>query len=269
MKYFKAEISNPIPDQPEVMVGYFETAPNPVGETILFGPGFSKKADVLNSNLYDSFLLQIKKPTRIVSISFCSGAMITGYPGRALPPKSATLDNFLFKILPALEMKYPQMKSPSGKYKLAGHSMGGSNAATLSASFPNLFSKVGLINPMFVRDQINPLAVHGLAGPTGAFSFYALFANKGGCLACLLINDHFPSESVWVQTRPSSLLKSGMPSTWITACKTDQFNLKPATDDYVAKMQALGMKPNYVAGKSGCKHDTFDGLSLAIHLEVN
>lgn len=264
-KYHVAECSN-LAEFPEVMVCYFETAPNPVGETLLFGTGFTKKADVLNTNLYDALVTKIRKPTRIVSFSFCSGAMITGYPNRALPPPSATLDNFKQRILPAIEAWKPQIKSESGKYKLSGHSMGASNAATLSAVYPDLFSKVALINPMLIKNAVDPMPVQSLMD---AFSFKILIANGGHCLACMLINDHFPNVSTWNTHKPSALIKRNMPPMWITACKTDMFNLKPATDEYESKLRSVGNKTTYLAGASGCSHDTFDGLALARFLELN
>lgn len=258
IKWHRAECSNPISGLPEVMICYYETAPNPVGETVLFGSGFTKKADVLKANqMYDGFVKAIKKPTRIVAYSYCSGAMITNYPNRTMLPVSATLDHFKGQILPAIEAKYPEAVSPSGKYKLAGHSMGGSNTGTLAALWPEKFSKVGLINPMLVQDSKNPFFTTG----NTLFDFLI-------CPACLLINDHFPNKSTWESGRPSAVLRTGMPPMWITACGSDMFKLKPGTDEYVAKMKALGMKPNYVAGKSGCSHDTFDGASLAKHLEL-
>ncbi len=259
IKWHKAECSNPISGLPEVMVCYYETAPNPVGETVLFGSGFSKKADVLKATqLYDGLIKAIKKPTRIVAYSYCSGAMITNYPNRSQLPISATIDHFKGQILPAIEAKYPQIINASGKYKLIGHSMGGSNTATLAALWPEKFSKVGMINPMLVQDSKNPFFTSGSA----LIDFLI-------CPACMLINDHYPSKSVWDAGKPSSIANGQMPLVWITACSSDLFKLKPGSDEYVAKLKSLGLKPNYVAGKSGCSHDTFDGVSLAIHLGVN
>ncbi len=259
IKWHKAECSSPISALPEVMICYYETAPNPVGETVLFGSGFTKKADVLKATqLYDGFIKAIKKPTRIVAYSFCSGAMITNYPNRSMAPVSATLDHFKGQILPAIEAKYPEVVALSGKYKLIGHSMGGSNVATLGALWPEKFSKLGLINPMLVEDSKNPFFTTG----NPLFDFLI-------CPACLLINDHFPNKSVWDAGKPSAIASAQMASTWITACKSDTFKLKPGSDEYVARLKALGLKPNYIAGKSGCSHDKFDGASLAKHLELN
>ena len=178
-----------------------------------------KKPTTVPSSYPD--LIAQMPPMRIITISFSepvmvmgkpfeSGWMLTGYPNRTKEPVMSTLDVFKNKIVPFIEAKY-KMKGP---YKIAGHSMGGSNVAQVVKAFPEMWSKAVIINPALVQDSVDP------------WNFVQL------CPWCLMIKANYDSKAQWLKDRPEPIKGKKV---MVTGCPLDIFLLYPAAQEYAQK----------------------------------
>lgn len=254
------ECLRPVAGMPEVEICYHESAKIPdgyQGETVLFDHGYTSDARVLMNDIYDPLKKELlKRPTRFVVVSWGKSWMLRRERGIKQP--TATLSNWRDRVLPAIERTWPQVKSPTGKYKLLGHSMGGSNAATQAAVYPELFSKVALVQPMLVRDSQDILAKPSLLDTILGKT----------CLACYVVRDSFADQASWVAERPSTVANALMPPVWMSACKDDMFKLRDAELEYGQRLRDLGVDVTVVDLKKGCDHQTQDVAGLIRHLEL-
>lgn len=176
-------------------------------------------------------LINSMPPMRIVTVSWV-GSVADGWmlaKSRTQKPYTATLEVFKNKVVPYIE----QRRGLKGPYKLMGHSMGGSNAATLAAAYPEMWSSVTLINPALIVDANDP------------------WEWEQKCPWCLEIKQNFDNLDQWKaeRPRPSPVL------THITGCKQDVlFSLYDGTVEFKNK----SVNVDWHDGLPGCDHWHFD-----------
>lgn len=238
----------PIPEVDMATYCYDESR-SEATDVMFWMPGLGDTANVWkepDTNSDYPELIEKLPPTKIVTISFAqpvkildfdfqSGWMITGYPNRTLKPAQATLEVFKTKIVPFIEAKY----GIKGPYKIAGHSQGSSNAAMLVAAFPEMWSKVVLLNPAMITDQHDPWDLR-----TGEY-----------CPWCYMVKSNYDNLPQWKSGGPNPV--KNMPPTLVTACPIDIFGLYAGAESYVVKSRKLGNKVTLLQDPPICTHWRF------------
>lgn len=234
----------------EIEYCYYEVGtPDPAKQVIVFNHGLKDSAKLFLTptsvpSSYPDWIKAMPMGTRILTISFGEGFLLTPGFSRTLEPKTATVTRYL-EALGTLAAKF-KLAPP---YRLVGHSMGGANAAVLAQHAPELWSKIVLINPMLLRDSID------------AFNVVQI------CPACMLIGYNYDNEAQWKMYRPEPIAK--MPPAYVTACPLDIFLLYGGAEEWVTQSRKLGNSVKFV--DKGCAilnaHWTWDVKGLVKFLE--
>lgn len=187
------------------------------------------------------FTISFSQPVSIPLIgSFESGWMLTKYPERKLTPEDSTIDVFKNKIMPYLETKY----GIKGPYIGLGHSMGGSNLATLWAAPETsaMWKSVTILNPALAASKFDPFHLTPLLDY---------------CPWCWMVPKNFENKSQWDAGSPLGLLKTAkfpLAPIHITACKQDVlFQMYDATLELIALANSK-MEVDWHDGDPGCDH---------------
>lgn len=175
---------------------------------------------------YPDLIAAMPVGSRIFVLSWGPGWLLTSSP-RDKAPLTATLERFKAVLLG---------RSP-GPFRLMGHSMGGANAARLAEAYPELFTKVILINPMLVTDDNDPWNVIQI------------------CPACLLIKPNYDGTAQWKSDRPEPAAQAA--ASLVTACPIDIFALYSGAEEYVVKSRKLGNKVTMLDDPAICTHWSF------------
>lgn len=134
------------------------------------------------------------------------------------------------------------LKAPEPRYGV-GISMGGYNLATYSAFNPEAFKKIALVNPMLLTADESPFKT--ITGP-----------------AMLLKGHYQPME--WKKLNPHSLIANvnSFPSTFISSCKKDLFNLTPGAISLYGLLKLKGFDAKYKEDDLNCKHTDIPSLRI-------
>ena len=174
-------------------------------------------------------------PAVVVGVSYGNYWMLKPNAD-ASDPLSVTA--FVEKVMPAIERAHDL----HGPRLAIGHSMGGSNVATLCALMPDLFSSCVLTNPMLLNAKTDPFA--------GFFTRITRW-----CPACAAPRQSFTKEE-WQKANPIALLAAAknLPRSFVTACRQDVFNLFDGAQEWVKAAAFKGFDVSWVPVDRDCSH---------------
>ena len=130
-------------------------------------------------------------------------------------------------------------------------SMGASNLMTLAIHDPSLFSKIVLMNPMILRPNQWSNKLLDFSRPLGEID------------PALMPGNHFTKEE-WATNNLFAQVEHAteLPPIFITACKTDKFQLFKPTEEFVALLKVKGFDVTWMP-VDNCSHTnpSMDGIA--------
>lgn len=174
----------------------------------------------------------------IVFVTFGDFWMLKAFDDPKGEDAQITTMNFADKIIPYLETKYKL----TGPRLAIGHSMGGSNLATLASVRPELFQRIAITNPMIIEEKVEPWAD-------------IITMVTRACLPCKAPRAVFTPKQ-WDLYNPHALLEkaTAMPPTYVTACPSDIFKLFKGPQEYASRGTFRGFDFKWNPAQGKCNH---------------